>query len=86
MRPVLDGHNDALTANDHAGLASGKTGGHLDLPRMRAGGVRGAIFAVFADGPDGDLPGDDASAATEGVDVFDQGLAADDPSGLDGRG
>ena len=26
---------------------------------MRAGGVRGAIFAVFADGPDGDLPGDD---------------------------
>jgi membrane dipeptidase len=60
MRPVLDGHNDALTANDHAGLASGKTGGHLDLPRMRAGGVRGAIFAVFADGPDGDLPGDDA--------------------------
>src|ERR1700722_6287865 len=60
MRPVFDGHNDALTADDHAQLAGGKPGGHLDLPRMRAGGVRGAIFAVFADGPDGDLPGDDA--------------------------
>ena len=58
MRPVFDGHNDALTADDHAQLAGGKPGGHLDLPRMRAGGVRGAIFAVFADGPDGDLPAD----------------------------
>jgi membrane dipeptidase len=60
MRPVFDGHNDALTADGHAQLADGKSGGHLDLPRMRAGGVRGAIFAVFADGPDGDLPRDDA--------------------------
>ena len=44
---VFDGHNDALTREDHAGLATGRTGGHLDLPRMRAGGIRGAIFAVF---------------------------------------
>ena len=58
MRPVFDGHNDALTADGHTQLASGKPGGHLDIPRMRAGGVRGAIFAVFADGPDGDLPHD----------------------------
>jgi membrane dipeptidase len=62
MRPVFDGHNDALTADDHAQLASGKPGGHLDLPRMRAGGVRGAIFAVFADGPDGDFPTGDPDA------------------------
>ncbi len=47
MLPVFDGHNDALTRDDHAGLASGRPDGHLDLPRMRAGGVRGAIFAVF---------------------------------------
>ncbi len=47
MEPVFDGHNDALTADDHAGLATGRVGGHLDLPRMQAGGVRGAIFAVF---------------------------------------
>ena len=44
---VFDGHNDALTREDHARLARGRDGGHLDLPRMRAGGVRGAIFAVF---------------------------------------
>jgi membrane dipeptidase len=47
MLPVFDGHNDALIAGDHAMLASGRQGGHLDLPRMRAGGMRGGIFAVF---------------------------------------
>jgi len=46
--PVFDGHNDALTREDHAGLATGRPDGHLDLPRMRQGGVRAAIFAVFA--------------------------------------
>jgi membrane dipeptidase len=54
MISVFDGHNDALTREDHAQLASGRQGGHLDLPRMRAGGLRGAIFAVFADSPDFD--------------------------------
>jgi len=47
MVAVFDGHNDALTRPDHALIASGRSGGHLDLPRMRAGGVRGGIFAVF---------------------------------------
>jgi membrane dipeptidase len=46
MLAVFDGHNDALTTDDHAGLALGR-GGHLDLPRMRAGGMRGGIFSVF---------------------------------------
>jgi membrane dipeptidase len=45
--PVFDGHNDALTNDDYADLAAGRSRGHLDLPRMRAGGIRGAIFAVF---------------------------------------
>lgn len=45
--PVFDGHNDALTNDDYADLAPGRSRGHLDLPRMRAGGIRGAIFAVF---------------------------------------
>lgn len=54
-QPVFDGHNDALTCDDHAALATGRTGGHLDLPRMRAGGVRGGIFAVFTPTP-GDEP------------------------------
>jgi membrane dipeptidase len=48
VRAVFDGHNDALTRDDHAGLATGRPEGHLDLPRMHRGGVRGAIFAVFA--------------------------------------
>jgi membrane dipeptidase len=49
---VFDGHNDALTRDDHAGIATGRPNGHLDLPRMREGGVRGAIFAVFAPSAD----------------------------------
>jgi membrane dipeptidase len=52
MLPVFDGHNDALTRDDHAGIASGRPEGHLDLPRMREGGVRGAVFAVCAPSPD----------------------------------
>ena len=46
-QPVFDGHNDVLTREDHAAIAVGRSGGHLDLPRMRAGGMRGGIFAVF---------------------------------------
>ena len=45
--PVFDGHNDALTSDDHAGLASGRPDGHIDLPRMRTGGMRGGIFAIY---------------------------------------
>ena len=47
MIPVFDGHNDSLTAKDHAALATGRGGGHIDLPRMREGGMRGGIFAIF---------------------------------------
>jgi membrane dipeptidase len=54
MRPVIDGHNDALTNPDHGGIATGRPGGHLDLPRMRAAGVRAAIFAVCAPSPEPD--------------------------------
>jgi membrane dipeptidase len=51
MTAVFDGHNDALTCEDHALLAPGRESGHLDLPRMRAGGMRGGIFAVFSASP-----------------------------------
>jgi membrane dipeptidase len=51
-RPVFDGHNDVLTREDHAGIVAGRPGGHLDLPRMRAGGVRGGIFSVFTPSAD----------------------------------
>ena len=52
MIAVFDGHNDALTRDDHAGIGEGRAGGHVDLPRMRTGGIRGGIFAVFASGGD----------------------------------
>src|ERR1700749_1466561 len=52
MLPVFDGHNDSLTREDHADLVGGREGGHLDLPRMREGGMRGGIFAVFTPSPD----------------------------------
>ena len=51
MVAVFDGHNDAITREDHADIVAGRPEGHLDLPRMRAGGVRGAIFAVFTPSP-----------------------------------
>jgi membrane dipeptidase len=51
---VFDGHNDALTCDDYELLADGRAGGHLDLPRMRAGGIRGGIFSVFVASPEGD--------------------------------
>lgn len=54
MIPVFDGHNDALTCTDHQDLLAGRSGGHLDLPRMRAGGMRGGIFAVFSPSEGGD--------------------------------
>lgn len=52
MLPVFDGHNDALTREDHEDLVGGRKGGHLDLPRMREGGMRGGIFAVFTPSPE----------------------------------
>ncbi len=51
MIAVFDGHNDAITRDDHANFASGRAGGHLDLPRMAAGGMRGGIFSIFTPSP-----------------------------------
>ncbi|MBS1880186.1 MAG: dipeptidase [Actinobacteria bacterium] len=49
--PVFDGHNDTLTSEGRGGIGAGRADGHLDLPRMRAGGMRGGIFAVFTPSP-----------------------------------
>jgi membrane dipeptidase len=48
---VFDGHNDALTREDADRFATGREGGHLDLPRAREGGLAGGVFAVFTDTP-----------------------------------
>jgi len=51
--PVFDGHNDALLRLARAGgdpeaaFRASRTG-HIDLARMRAGGMRGGFFAMFA--------------------------------------
>jgi membrane dipeptidase len=51
MIPVFDGHNDALTREEADDLAKRSDQGHLDLPRMREGGMRGGIFAIFSPSP-----------------------------------
>ena len=56
--PVFDGHNDTLTREDAADFVAGRAGGHLDLPRARAGGLAGGIFALFTDTPGYDPPFD----------------------------
>jgi membrane dipeptidase len=60
---------DGLTAADRAFVAGGETG-HLDLPRARAGGLVGGVFAIFPAGPphgDDDYarPADQATALSD---------------------
>jgi membrane dipeptidase len=89
MIPVFDGHNDAITREDHARLASGRDGGHLDLPRMREGGMRGGIFALFTSSPgeeDHDLAFGDGGVYTEPLaEPVDHALAAADQTAAAGR-
>ena len=89
MLTVFDGHNDALTRDDHALIARGRDGGHLDLPRMRAGGVRGAIFAVFtrSDGGarDVQVPRDDGVVEFELAPPVEHAVAAANASVVAGR-
>jgi membrane dipeptidase len=89
MLPVFDGHNDALTKEDHAGIATGRPDGHLDLPRMRAGGVRGGMFAVFSPsaGPGDwvDVPRDDGVREFEYAQPLDHAAAAAHATAAAGR-
>jgi membrane dipeptidase len=86
--PVFDGHNDALTRDDHELIVDGREGGHLDLPRMRAGGVRGGIFSVFtasADMRDIEVPRDDGVLEFEMAPPVDHEVAAADATAVAGR-
>jgi membrane dipeptidase len=51
---IFDGHNDVLISEDFSLFATGRPGGHLDLPRMLAGGMRAGMFAIFTPLPSAD--------------------------------
>lgn len=63
MIPVFDGHNDFLQRVAAAGprgtqlWLEGDGTGHVDLPRMKAGGLVGGFFAIWVPSPAG--PNDD---------------------------
>lgn len=55
--PVIDGHNDTLTAiraappDEARSFLRRSPFGHIDLPRAREGGLAGGFFAVFTETP-----------------------------------
>jgi membrane dipeptidase len=71
--PVFDGHNDTLlrlwkTGGDVETLfLKGSGGGHIDLPRARAGGFAGGFFAMFP--PPVGRKGPDPDPTTQTYDV-----------------
>jgi membrane dipeptidase len=86
--PTFDGHNDALTRDDHDAIVAGRPGGHLDLPRMRLGGVRAGIFAIFSPSPDVQMdpvPRTDGVLEFELAPALDHGEAAAHASAVAGR-
>jgi membrane dipeptidase len=87
MLPVFDGHNDVITRDDAGDFATGRSGGHIDLPRARAGGLAGGIFALFTPSPGGDfqLPQDGGSYAVEPAEPIGQEPAAADTTRAAGR-
>jgi membrane dipeptidase len=89
VQPTFDGHNDALTRKDHALLVEGRPDGDVDLPRMREGGVRGAIFAVFSEQSDSVddrlVPRDDGVIEFEYPPPEDHAFAAADATAAAGR-
>lgn len=58
MTPIFDGHNDFLLrllhnpARREAIWLKGDGTGHLDLPRMKAGGFAGGFFAIYITSPE----------------------------------
>jgi membrane dipeptidase len=69
--PVFDGHNDAVLAVYRGettvdALLEGREDGHLDLPRARAGGLAGGLFAVFVPSEDQFAPDADGNLVETG--------------------
>jgi membrane dipeptidase len=74
--PVFDGHNDVLArllargGDAAAQFLTGLSDGHIDLPRARAGGFSGGLFAVWVASP-GDRPDLPVSPPLERPDALD---------------
>jgi len=73
MTAVFDGHNDSLGRLQQGGVdparfLSGLPDRHVDLPRARAGGLAGGLFAINAPSPESE------PSETEGV--FERAYAA----------
>ena len=69
---IFDGHNDLvlklITGKATAeGVRDGLAGGHIDLPRARAGGFGGGFFAIFVPSPAGAFRLEDFASATYDV-------------------
>jgi membrane dipeptidase len=84
--PVIDGHNDALLRAWRSGESLREHGadGHLDLPRMREGGIAAGFFAIYV--PEDDYAADPREAAVatdDGWEVpFDEPLTFERASSI----
>ena len=70
---VLDGHNDTLLrlhrvrGQEGARFHARTQHGHVDLPRMRAGGMAGGFFAMFPPDPQRDMVPGNLPSPNEGA-------------------
>jgi membrane dipeptidase len=90
LTAVFDGHNDALGALQAAGdrperFLTGLPDRHIDLPRARAGGLAGGLFAINAPSPSGELRVDGSAWEESYADPVDAGEAAVFTLGAVGR-
>lgn len=76
--PVVDGHCDTLTvlSQQKRTLGMQSPHGHLDLPRLRKGGIDVQFFAVFV-GPE--YSSDPAGYVNEIIDLFNEEIEINQP-------
>ncbi|KQZ47762.1 peptidase [Rhizobium sp. Root149] len=80
--PIIDGHNDVLLRmmqpgqdDPVAGFLEGEGRGHIDLPRAKAGGLAGGLFAIFVPSPHHRPDADGNFVAPEQASALNQTLA-----------
>jgi membrane dipeptidase len=75
MIPVVDGHNDALLRAWRSGesLRDRSEDGHLDLVRMREGGIAAGFFAIYV--PENDAANDSRDHVVETEDGWEVAFA-----------